>query len=694
MELQCKERVDLLDALKKSRDESEPPEADGPHAFGEGTSAKLANPSLSSSSTTELGKGTVAPVDYPDIGRPPLPQRPAMQVRQPPAASNGLAPGPSMEASRSKSSSSVLSPSRKTPSPALEVPVKKQARTPSPDKKPGLLRSTLRPHGSAPSRNGASGRLTAASLRPKPAAPASKAATLAWPGSSPSLPPASNPGNAQFTMPAPVAKVSRHELGPPEPPYRRSAGGEPLQSSRPAFAKLRPKKARASNGPALSPDNGPSSSSPSNAPPPPPPHREPISRKSSQDHLAQTNGLHSPLTPAEFPAYRREYSAVGAPAVDSKAAQRMAANLHGNLSSLSRTAVAPSPQLQPATEAASSVPHRKKPPPPVPRKAVGSPRKLSAAHARTLSDATAESSTSHDQAHSDDLASTTDELADSESATDVGAHDKTQDAAWDARVKQLMKNLPKGVDEQAAKAIFNEVVIQGDEVHWDDVAGLDIAKTALKEAVVYPFLRPDLFRGLREPARGMLLFGPPGTGKTMLARAVATESRSTFFAISASSLTSKYLGESEKLVRALFEIAKVLTPSIIFVDEIDSLLSARSGSGEHEATRRIKTEFLIQWSDLAKAAAGREDKDKSAGDASRVLVLAATNLPWAIDEAARRRFVRRQYIPLPEAEVRESQLQRLLSAQKTSLDERDLAALVALTDGKHFTDGSQESDQH
>lgn len=253
-------------------------------------------------------------------------------------------------------------------------------------------------------------------------------------------------------------------------------------------------------------------------------------------------------------------------------------------------------------------------------------------------------------------------------------------ADFEARAAYVMKHLPKGVDEAAAKAIFNEIVIKGDEVHWDDVAGLDVAKNALKEAVVYPFLRPDLFLGLREPARGMLLFGPPGTGKTMLARAVATESRSTFFAISASSLTSKFLGESEKLVRALFQLAKALAPSIIFVDEIDSLLSARgggSGGGEHEATRRIKTEFLIQWSDLAKAAAGRDQGD---GDATRVLVLAATNLPWAIDEAARRRFVRRQYIPLPEPHVRESQLRRLMSLQKHNLRDRDWARLCTLTD--------------
>ena len=256
-------------------------------------------------------------------------------------------------------------------------------------------------------------------------------------------------------------------------------------------------------------------------------------------------------------------------------------------------------------------------------------------------------------------------------------------AAWDDRVRHVRKHLPKGVDENAAKQIFNEIVVQGDEVHWDDVAGLEIAKKALKEAVVYPFLRPDLFMGLREPARGMLLFGPPGTGKTMLARAVATESRSTFFAISASSLTSKWLGESEKLVRALFSLAKALAPSIIFVDEIDSLLSSRGGSSEHESTRRIKTEFLIQWSDLQKAAAGKAqtDKEKLEGDASRVLVLAATNLPWAIDEAARRRFVRRQYIPLPEPHVRAEQLRTLLGHQKHNLKNDDIEVLVQLTDG-------------
>lgn len=269
---------------------------------------------------------------------------------------------------------------------------------------------------------------------------------------------------------------------------------------------------------------------------------------------------------------------------------------------------------------------------------------------------------------------------------DMDEEEEAEEENEDDAFTDILNKLPKGVEMMTAKQILNDIVVRGDEVHWDDIAGLDGAKKALKEAVVYPFLRPDLFSGLREPARGMLLFGPPGTGKTMLARAVATESHSTFFSVSASTLTSKWHGESEKLVRALFALAKALAPSIIFVDEIDSLLSARSSGTENEASRRSKTEFLIQWSDLQRAAAGREQpgKDKkSNGDASRVLVLAATNMPWDIDEAARRRFVRRQYIPLPEHNVREQQLRTLLGHQVHDLTDSDIEALVQSTEGEY-----------
>lgn len=247
----------------------------------------------------------------------------------------------------------------------------------------------------------------------------------------------------------------------------------------------------------------------------------------------------------------------------------------------------------------------------------------------------------------------------------------------DPAAQEALIKLIRGIDELAATQILNDIIVRGDEVYWDDIVGLDSAKNSLKEAVVYPFLRPDLFRGLREPTRGMLLFGPPGTGKTMLARAVATESKSTFFSISSSSLTSKYLGESEKLVKALFLLARKLSPSIVFIDEIDSLLGSRT-EGEIDSMRRIKNEFLVQWSELSSAAAGR---DSSAGDVSRVLILGATNLPWAIDDAARRRFAKRVYIPLPEDETRRLQIKKLLAYQKNTLLEEDYDKLMELTKG-------------
>lgn len=273
-----------------------------------------------------------------------------------------------------------------------------------------------------------------------------------------------------------------------------------------------------------------------------------------------------------------------------------------------------------------------------------------------------------------------DELVDNDDDADVDAEVEGEHMT-EAQQDELIKTI-RGIDVTAAKQILNDIVVQGDEVYWDDIVGLDGAKNSLKEAVVYPFLRPDLFRGLREPTRGMLLFGPPGTGKTMLARAVATESKSTFFSISSSSLTSKYLGESEKLVKALFLLAKKLSPSIVFMDEIDSLLSSRS-EGEVESSRRIKNEFLVQWSELSSAAAGRTSSGnkEDVEDVSRVLILGATNLPWSIDEAARRRFVRRQYIPLPEDETRKAQIIKLLSYQKHTLSDDDFNELISLTKG-------------
>eukprot|EP01038_Epipyxis_sp_PR26KG_P010654 gene10654-14308_t len=224
--------------------------------------------------------------------------------------------------------------------------------------------------------------------------------------------------------------------------------------------------------------------------------------------------------------------------------------------------------------------------------------------------------------------------------------------------------------------ILTEMLDSSPGVRWNDIAGLQFAKQTLQEAVILPNLRPDLFTGLRSPPKGVLLFGPPGTGKTLLAKAVATESGFCFFSISSSSVTSKYLGEGEKLMKALFEVARMKQPSVIFFDEIDALMSARK-ENEHEASRRIKTEFMTQ---VDGAATNSED---------RILIMAATNIPWEIDEAVLRRLAKRIYVPLPDEDTRTALILHLLSKQTgkgNSIDSKKLNRIVTMTSGYSGSD--------
>ncbi|CAH1390418.1 unnamed protein product [Nezara viridula] len=212
------------------------------------------------------------------------------------------------------------------------------------------------------------------------------------------------------------------------------------------------------------------------------------------------------------------------------------------------------------------------------------------------------------------------------------------------------------------------IVVEKPCVQWSDIAGLEGAKEALKEAVILPIKFPHLFTGKRIPWKGILLFGPPGTGKSYLAKAVATEANnSTFFSISSSDLVSKWLGESERLVKNLFELARAHKPSIIFIDEVDSLCSSRSDN-ESESARRIKTEFLVQMQGVG-------------NDNDGILVLGATNIPWVLDAAIRRRFEKRIYISLPEEHARLLMFKLHLGNTFHQLSEEELKILAQKTDG-------------
>ncbi|XP_055296724.1 vacuolar protein sorting-associated protein 4 [Sitodiplosis mosellana] len=248
-------------------------------------------------------------------------------------------------------------------------------------------------------------------------------------------------------------------------------------------------------------------------------------------------------------------------------------------------------------------------------------------------------------------------IKDGESSSKDGEKKSDEESDSDDPEKKKMQNKLEGA-----------IVIEKPNVKWSDVAGLEGAKEALKEAVILPIKFPHLFTGKRIPWKGILLFGPPGTGKSYLAKAVATEANnSTFFSVSSSDLVSKWLGESEKLVRNLFELARQHKPSIIFIDEVDSLCSSRSDN-ESESARRIKTEFLVQMQGVG-------------NDMDGILVLGATNIPWVLDSAIRRRFEKRIFIPLPEEHARLVMFKIHLGNTSHVLSEDDLKELAKNTDG-------------
>ena len=229
-----------------------------------------------------------------------------------------------------------------------------------------------------------------------------------------------------------------------------------------------------------------------------------------------------------------------------------------------------------------------------------------------------------------------------------------------------------GGDKYKESIVNNVIMKDKPNVKWDDVAGLYTAKEALKEAVILPIKFPQLFTGARRAWTGILLYGPPGTGKSHLARAVATEAESTFFTVGASDLISKWQGDSERLLHSLFEAARENKPSIIFVDELDSLLPARTDS-QSDSIHRFINQFLQEMDGVGK-------------DQTGVLVLGATNTPWSLDPAVRRRFQKKIHIGLPDLPARLRIFEISIGKTPCEISKEQLRQLAADTEGYSGSD--------
>lgn len=195
-------------------------------------------------------------------------------------------------------------------------------------------------------------------------------------------------------------------------------------------------------------------------------------------------------------------------------------------------------------------------------------------------------------------------------------------------------------EKRLREMISDTIITERPRIKMSEVAGLEDAKQAIDDAIIAPMKHPELFKGkARQPWRGILFYGPAGCGKTLVAKAVASEVNATFFNVSAANIVSKWLGESERLVMSLFELARKNQPAIIFIDELDSIGVSRSGD-DVGGERRLKTQLLTELQGLA----SNEDE--------RITLIGATNLPWELDFALRSRFEKKIHVPLPNRDAR------------------------------------------